>query len=273
MSVVSMMEFPVTDNTILLRKLAAIASTASVLEDGSRAISNGTWPQPISAILDEIDDTVLKRRLFFANGSNHLSMVVSGRRLLMIDQTTEDFDGKDDMLNQPLSSEEADKVRTVAELLAKFAQHDGRLTVKSEAAEAVSGPTDSGVSVSTLAEVMGIDLSEEPEDPVQQFIEATSDLMNSCLYYVDGEEVGENGDETEISKLRSILSDEWEAFRKNLPSINLENTGPFLIGLSDAIGDAITLFVASAGQTLVAFTSSDEDAPAVHDRWSTYFVV
>lgn len=267
------MENPVTGNTSLIRKLMSLSTPASTLENGARVLSNGTWPDPILAMLAEIDDTVLRRRLSFVNGSTYLSVVAAGRRLVTVLDVSDNFSAASDILGKPLSVTETDIITSVAELLVEFASQEGRLLVKSNPAEATGHSTDAGVPVSMLEELMGVDLEAEPEDQLQLFIAASEEQMSSCIFYVDGEKVGEIGDAGEILSTQSVFANDWDAFREKLSFRKQGDTGPFLICLGNTLDNSTSLYIAQSGKSLAAFTSENDDAPALHENWGTYFVV
>jgi len=258
--------------TELVRKLSALSTSATTLKDGNRVLSNGTWPQPLRAILSEIDDTVLKRKLTFISGANHISVVASGRRLLAVVEVSENFATGSELVGQALSSTRTDLVNSVAVLLTELAQRDGNLLVTAGSTELLDSQTEGGVPILMLADALGIDVDDTTEGPLGKFLEAIEGLMAACIFYTDGAEVSAAGDDGDISMVRSELGAHWHEFRTELPFLRQDEHSPFLICLAGTGGGSGSLFVAEGGESRAAFSTTDDDTAAIQASWGDYFV-
>ena len=71
----------VTDHSLLVTRLMALAADDSVFIGGARVLSRAGLPAPLTAMIMEIDSTVLERTLVVDIDGIVLRMAVAGRRL------------------------------------------------------------------------------------------------------------------------------------------------------------------------------------------------
>lgn len=140
-----------------LEKLAAAA------EPGPRRLLAGPDGDLSRAVLAEIDETVLARRLDFRRPDGAvMSLDVSGRRLLAIAALP---DARADIL-VPLGSEADAALAAAAEALRRFAAGAETLTVTSRPLDREMQPGALGRSAATLARALGFALYEDEPVPL-----------------------------------------------------------------------------------------------------------
>jgi len=101
------------DKDTLAKKLAALSADGETFENGLRVISDGTEPAILTAILSEVDMTVLPRKLTFAMDGSEITLVAGGRRLRGLVKASKDIKGVTGVLGNRL----------------RFAQHSGSVHI------------------------------------------------------------------------------------------------------------------------------------------------
>lgn len=260
------------DERAVARKLSILGSEKPVYRDGARVISNGILPPPLSAVLDEIDNTVLKRRLTFRVGDSHLSFVVAGRRLMTLLSATADLDMVRPLVGQALSHDDEETFETVAAAIVSLAEREEPVLVESAHAEDGGVHTNIGIPVDRLTEVMGIDLADAPQ-PMQLFIEACEPHYSACLFWAGDVWIGHSEDEDRLERLRQIADAQWDRFRdaysRNGHSLDTSR----LIILERALGEDGSVTAAWA-QGEYAILAHDQDETAeIHRTWRRIFTL
>ena len=191
----------------LSHKLALLADQESVYRDGGRVISNGVYPPPLNAILDEVDTTILQRRLTFRAGESHLAVMASGRRLLRICAASNDLPDQSAILDQILSLDETDALATALSAIAALAQKETAVLVESARPDDDAMRTDIGISTRHMGEALEVDLTTSAAKALRLFLESSGGAVAGCLMWDGATWAGaEDGDE-ESAKLLSFATD------------------------------------------------------------------
>ncbi|WP_342077737.1 hypothetical protein [Yoonia sp. SS1-5] len=236
------------DNTSLSTKLAALVAADAVFVDGgARVISSGGAPLPMSAILREVDNTVLERTLTFTMGDVTVSLVAAGRRFRGITAITGDVPDKDDVVGQFLSAEDPDTINTVGAALTAISTAAAKITVLAAPVKSSSPSADTGVPATALAVTWGVDLDAAPPPPVERFLAANAGVMGGLLYLVDDKLVEAEGD-SEV--LQAIWDEQIVAFRTAHAKVRPDQDGPVLICLENALaGEGAVALVSAKNET------------------------
>lgn len=152
-----------TEDRRLRDKLAKLA--AEETGGGERRLAGGDLAR---AILDEIDETILARRLSFRREDGAtLAVEVANRRLLALAELPADISQADRArLLAPLPADDEDALQAVAEALRGFASGRGTLAVTATPLGRAVGPGTGGRSAAAIARVLGLDLYDRPAPPV-----------------------------------------------------------------------------------------------------------
>ena len=184
-------------------KLAKLRQRERIAGEGRR-LRGGTAEAFLAAVVTEIDETILPRKLSFAvehGATVHLS--VANRRLQALAAPAPKLDGIDagTLVGQPLADAEdpaLGEVKTV--LLAAFA-NAAPVTIQSARPEGGGFPSDVGVPSNILArawglaEVAGEELS--PEDILSRFVSGLGDDAIAWLR-IEGEDVTDQGGDASV---------------------------------------------------------------------------
>ncbi|MGB3147871.1 MAG: hypothetical protein WBA91_08965 [Paracoccaceae bacterium] len=255
----------------IARKLAALGGERAIFRDGLRLISNGLVPPPLVAILEEIDNTVLRRRLTFHIADRALSLIVAGRRAISFaPQPAEAGDAVD---AQPLSGEDTEGFEAFVALLQGFAAKGEALSVESEPlADPGAGRAEFGVSVTRLAEALQIDLDTGPTPPMQQFLDSCGDKISAHLWRSGAEDwISGGGDAGQQALLRAVADTKWQEFRTNYARIGQQSGPTQLVLLQEAIAPGVTLSACWDGDATALFSHQAAELPAIHSLWRRIF--
>lgn len=146
-------------------KLARLASDAEEVAGGARRLSGGPGGDLLAAILVEIDETILARRLTFrTDDGRHLTAEVANRRLLRLT----DLPSGDPALSEPLGPESDPVLPSLIDALRTFAAGQTAISVETGPLPQRGQPDVLGRSAAALAEAAGIELyaaSPAPDAP------------------------------------------------------------------------------------------------------------
>jgi hypothetical protein len=178
----------VTEDRRLRDKLAKLASEETGGE--VRRLAGGDLAR---AILEEIDETILARRLTFRREDGAgLALEVANRRLLGLVALRGTFSPEDsDSPFAPLPANDEDALRAAAETLRSFASAHGTLAVTATPLARAIGPGTGGRSAAAIATALGIDLYDRPAppvtpDPAQGFAPGLARLARAVAAVEDG---------------------------------------------------------------------------------------
>jgi hypothetical protein len=153
----------VTEDRRLRDKLAKLASEET--GGGERRLAGGDLAR---AILEEIDETILARRLTFRRDDGAtLALEVANRRLFGLVVLPGHHSSEDsDRPVAPLQADDEDALQAVAETLRSFAAGRGTLAVTTAPLGRAVGSGTGGRAAAAIARAMGLDLYDRPAPPV-----------------------------------------------------------------------------------------------------------
>lgn len=258
------------DERAVAKKLTILAGEKPVFRNGGRVISNGILPPPLTAVLEEIDNTVLKRRLTFRAGDSFLSFVVAGRRLMNLVAASPDLSMAQPLVGTALSHDDEETFEAVAAAIVALTDDPRPVLVESAQSEEGGVHTNIGIPVDHMTELMGIDLADRPQ-PMQHFIEACEHVCSACLYWVGGVWIGQSDDDALLSRLRGIAEGQWDRFRDAYGKNGHSVETPRLIILDRALGEDGSVTATWAHGEFAIFAHEQSDAAEIHDSWRRIF--
>lgn len=214
-----------TDHHALVAKLHALARDDTPFIGGAKVICSGGSPDPVSAVLAEIDLHVLARDLTFDIDGQLLRLVVAGRRLCGLrdpDDTAAGVKGKMLSPGDPVS------LHAIGRLLQDLCRNARQITVHSAPAADPGNPADLGVTAAALAKLWQADPLTEQSSPMLQFLSGDPDLVTDFLHLVSGEVVTTKGDAT---ALQQVWQDQALALLARHHAIFTQEETPLLICL------------------------------------------
>lgn len=252
----------------ITRKLSALASDRSQLRDGLRVLSNGVFPAPLPAILDEIDATVLRRELTFSAGESRVVLTVAGRRILGVVALSDDMAGWQSLVGQPLSQDDPPRLEQTGTLLATLASGERPVLLD------VQHPTDAGIAVGISADHLR-DLLEqgEPPRPVQLFIESCEPWYAACLFRSGGVWIGHSDDQALLARLRRLAEAREGRFRATYDGADPSSATPRLLILEAALDGGLSVTATWTQEDFAIFAHVQADAAHIHRAWRRIFTL
>jgi hypothetical protein len=252
------------DKQTLAQKLAALSSEGESFENGLRVVSDGHEPPILTAILTEIDMTVLPRKLTFRMNDSEVSLVAGGRRLRGLVMASKDIKGVMGVLGKPVSHDAPDIIDGLHEIIAQFTSAADQMTVESDDPDAMGGQSEAGVTAQSLADHWNIELHAEPPTPMIAFARACGDVVTAWVVLKDESENKTGGDGAKLAVLRAAIADQWPTFSS---SVNQLTGDSGFICLNDALGEAGSVaIVKSASEAAILCYTSDNMAQ-LHGIW------
>lgn len=248
----------------LARKLAALAKTDDVFEAGARTISVDGTPDPLTAILNEIDDTVLERTLEFKAGETTFALNVSGRRLRGVvfvqpaEKDTASVAGKVLMRDEPQVAQ-----ATLA-LLDSLCASAARVTVISKPPAPFGKGGDRGISAEGLSDLWQAQKPDVLQSPIPRFLTANAGGILAALHLNAGEVIATTGD---VAALSTIWDTQVKAFRKMQRKHLSSTEGPQLFCFEGALGNGTAAALALAGDDIALVSYLPDDTGKLLSTW------
>ncbi|MCR8725020.1 hypothetical protein [Frigidibacter sp. ROC022] len=250
------------------RKLTRLASAPGPIMAEGRLVGSGTGL--LAALLNEIDETVLARRLGFTTDTGlRLFCDVYGRRLLAlrppVPEGVETLPGAETLIDKPLGALDAQgmaQLRTIFETVLNGAT---RLFASSSELPGGRNPAVLGTAASTLAAAWDLTLDAAPPagPPLELFHSAAAPLALAWLQVSDKTADKWGGAQDGVARLTRFAAET----RANLLAPDPDPTaGPRFTVLSRQ-GDSGNLIIAQDGPTALVLLVPAERLPQITDAW------
>lgn len=253
------------DKNTLAQKLAALSSEGETFENGLRVISDGAEPGVLTAILAEVDMTVLPRKLTFKMQGSEITLVAGGRRLRGLVKASKDIKGVVGVLGKSLSPEDPDVIDGLRGILDQFAAKPGQLTVESDEPDAMGGQTDAGVTAESLAATWDVPLSVGPLSEMQQFIRDCGPLVTAWIVLSDTDDSTNGGDGTRLAALKKAIDQQWQDFSRSVDQLTGDRG---FICLNNALGSAGSVAIAKHVKEAALICYDAENMTKLHVHWA-----
>lgn len=252
------------DKKTLAEKLAALSSDGETFENGLRVISDGSEPAILTAILNEVDMTVLPRKLTFRMNASEITLVAGGRRLRGLVKASKDIKGVMGVLGKSLSREDSALLDGLRAILDQFTAAAGQLTVESEEPDAMGGQTDAGITSVALAEIWDVPLNIAPISPIQLFIRDCGPLVTAWIVMSDIEDNVTGGDGTKLAALKTALNTQWADFSQSVDQFTGDQG---FVCLNNALGDAGSVAIVKGSGEAALLCYDHENMAVLHSAW------
>lgn len=269
----------------IISRLQSLQMTARIVPGGARVIAEVSDSSPLTALLSEVNETMLGRSLTFQSGSgSSLTLEVSGRRVLRL-TAVQGIDEAESCLAAPaLEDEHKD---ALIKLLQTVAAPRQELRVITSGVGREGEGVSVGLPVALLADLLLVDLNRlaqaepaapeaepqppaglEPEDQtaaaetlpdrvtlpasgafLDRFAQAVGPTLMAWLI-VGGEGDGTTeGPEEMVDHLKGFLEDEGEALSLQFDQITTAPGGPICIVLGATLAEGHSILCARSGDS------------------------
>lgn len=255
-----------SDANALAEKLAILAADEPVDATGARIISEGGSPDPMTAILREVDNTVLERSLIIDCGNATVNIVAAGRRMRGI--TSASLPDDMDIVGQVLSREEPEGVQAAFVFLQGLCGTADKMTVRSTPPEQFGKGGERGISANGLSELWGVAMDTAPKPPIDSFLSMNAEAFNSVLHVRNGEVVSTAGD---VKALKKIWSTQVDAFREAHKKTTRGDVNAQLVCLDSAFEDGSSAAMALYENDIALVAYQAESFGDIQSAWQRIF--
>ena len=260
----------VTDFSRLEAMLAKLGARERAPGEG-RKLKGNDADGLIAALVTEIDETILPRRLSLHLDSDVVHLAVANRRLQALLAPAPSADGGAELAGKPLPDAEDPNVPALREVLARVFAAGGPIAIKTRRLETTFG-SDIGVPANLLGRAWGVDgvvqpKALSPEEVLSQFLDGLGDQGVAWLR-IKGEEVtDQGGDEHRVAALgeqAAVFLDGYFAKFEEVFPADARACGTLIAPASDQ-GEA--MFFVEYGEESAFLAGPTIVMPAVAGRW------
>lgn len=230
----------------IIARLLSLQTPAHIAAGGARVIADASDPSPLTALLREVNETIIGRALRFESGDGtSLTLEASGRRVLRVTDANGLPGAESCLAADVLDDELKDDLIKLMQALAK-PRHELRVTIS---AREVSEGVSVGLPVALLADLLLIELNDptgpggpadiaapepdvapapqEAEAPapgqgrsLARFVETLLPLLMASVIRGGEADGFSDGPEEMVSHLQGFLDDETEALHRQLDLVS-----------------------------------------------------
>lgn len=286
----------------IIARLQALQAASHRAPGGARVIATITGTSPLSALLREVNETVLPRSLIFESSvGSSLTLEVAGRRVLRVAAVT-GLVGAEKCIEAPtLEDEHKDDLIKLFQGVAA-PRHELRVMTAPVLRE-VDG-VSVGLPVALLADLCLIELNEvesaepEPEEPeveaaplddtrppasgsadasgdqaeldfLGRLARDTGPAMVSWLISGGADDGLTEGPEEMVSHLRGFLEDEIDALTRQLDMVSMVPAGPVCLVLGASLVEGHSILCARAGDAILLGVIEGDGTQTLLRAWNS----
>lgn len=254
----------VTDHSLLVTRLMALAANDSVFVGGARVLSQAGAPAPLTAMIAEIDATVLARTLVFDIDGVVLRMAVAGRRLRGVIDIAGIPPSATALTGRVLAQDDIATTKTLGAFLADVCKDAQQVTVRSHPAEPLGTPSEAGIPAASLVGLWQVVEHGTGQSRMARFLVGNSPMIFAFIHATAGVITSTQGDTTNLDP---IWRDQFMAFRKQQQAIFAHQDGPLLVCLDQSMGDGRGVAIAVTGDEAGLFTYDPAAISAILASW------
>lgn len=204
----------------ILARLTALSTPAQLAPGGARVIADIGHPNPMAALLREVNETILGRSLRVeSSGGSSLTLDIAGRRVLRLSDATGVSGAERCLAAETLEDEHKDELILVMQAVAAR-RHELRVT-----SLPLTGGGDGvsvGLPVALLADLLLIDLNETASAEAEPVEEPPAAPV------------------VQLSVVRDAVPDP-------APDTTATETAPSLVAFAEQVGPALTAWLVQGG--------------------------
>lgn len=254
-------------------KLAKLRQRERISGEG-RKLRGSTPEALLSALVTEIDETILPRRLsFIVEGGATVHLAVANRRLQALVSPGPDVNGADvgTLADKPLADPDDPGVGGLRDVLLKV--FDGEPVVAIRSARPAGGgfPSDVGIPANILARAWGIDgTSDEAPSPDAVLTRFLSELGDDAIAWlrIEGEDVtAQGGKASAVEALGDQAAVFLDGYFGKFETIFPEAGDACAIYVGPVAGTGPAALFVEIGELSAFIAANAERAPELVSRW------
>jgi len=263
------MELTPVEHKDLKTKLARLANDAGSYSTVGRTLEVTDPKARLEAILIEVDDSMLAETLVFRTDTAHVTLAVSGRRLLGISEASGVKTAKD-VLDNAVSPEDTSLMSSIHDVMTALVKTEGSLTVSVGSSAKFGDGAAVGASVAQLRSAWGLIVEQvalDGETPIAMLASGLSEPSLAMIIVQNGEITTQEGAKKPLKELTSVLEDQLDAFVAARVAKSSQHSEPSLTCLVNAGPDGAAIVVATDGKDMALFCMPAEKAALAHQVW------
>ncbi|QMU58332.1 MAG: hypothetical protein GKR98_09075 [Boseongicola sp.] len=227
----------------------------------------------LSAILVEIDETILPRRLTFASSDNvSIHLAVANRRLQALVAPAPATEGAAVLAGVALADVEDENTLKLKDVILRSLQDVDFVDVSSRKQDIGGFPSDIGVPCGQLRRAWNIDEAgaKVPAEQLAKFLEAFGGKANAWIR-IEGEDVvAQAGGQSELAGLSEHAAVFLDGYFASRDVLYQGEDGPKALLVSGGAGQVATVFLDSK-DAMALLSSSTETAVEIVGNWQDKF--
>lgn len=244
-----------------------------------RLLAGSDVAERIGAVVTEIDETILPRRLTFAvEGGEAVHLAVANRRLQALLAPVPTASGVDtgDMAGKPLADAEDANLSRLHDLLKQVLVGTSPVRIDAMRAKDIAFGSDVGIRASMLTRVWNVSAPTEkapvdPEDAMATFIDGLAEDALAWLR-IEGEEVtDQGGDEAKLEALGEQAAVFLDGYFSKFDALYPDVDGPVATMIAP-LKDGPAVFFGEIGGLSVFVAVKPGCAPALARRWQSLVI-
>lgn len=273
----------------IIARLAALQAPARFAAGGARVIADASTPSPVSALLREVNETILGRALRFeSSGGTSLTLEASGRRVLRVTDATGLPGAESCLAVDVLEDEQKDDLIKLMQTLAT-PRRELRVSIS---AQGVAGEGVSvGLPVALLADLMLVDLNvphgadgadddemaasapeAEAAAPAEislaRFVQSLGETLMASVIRGGEADGATTGAEEMVSHLLGFLDDEVEALHRQLDLVSAQPGSSACMVLGTAMIDGQGVLCARSADAILLALFEGSPSQSLISAWT-----
>ncbi len=267
-----------SDFSRLVEKLTKLRGRERAPGD-PRLLRGNEADQRIGAVVTEIDETILPRRLSFAvEGGATVYVAAANRRLQALLSPLPDVQGTEigDLADKPLADAEDEAVGRIHAMLKTVLSGDAQVRIDAVRQQGVTFGSDIGVTASVLARIWDVSAPEEreplsSEDVMTSFQDGLGDDVIAWLR-IEGEAVtNQGGDATALEALGEQAAMFLDGYFSKFDQLYPGASGPVATVIAP-MGDGPAVFFAEIEGLSIFASVKAGQAAALARRWQSLVI-
>lgn len=244
--------------------------------DGEGAMSrqlDATRPDAVlSALLLEVEDTVLPARLTLSGSGGHVAVAAAGRRvqaLLSVSDSIVEQDG--DLVETILDEEGLDTAKALGEMLRRLLEGGGPFAIRSDITTRFGVESEPGLAPNRLSTLWGIVSQDSNTHPLEQFLTLIEPDIKGGLLRDGDDVVLMVGDQSLEEPLADVLDAAWVDFSSERAKGSDDHNDPSLTCWQQPEGPIVGVAAWSeedGHKRLVALAMLDDSLAKVISTWN-----
>ncbi len=258
-----------TETENLLKRITRIADSGATYKQGRRVLAEGDGDVILSAMIQEIDETILARELtFYGDTDNSITLIAKGRRLWRINEVKPKklMPKAVDLISVNLSDEDEPTMKALAKMVHNFADAATTLSVSVAGTAPDKDYSAMGLSVRVLKKAWNVAADPvAPVGPMQGFVESLSNEVLASAVIEGDNLVYSSGSDKQIKLLEELIRGQLSDIEAEFRKLKKKDSPKSLIALNR--DSKYFIFCARIKPQAALIVCKPDKVPGIVSRW------